>query len=322
MQAIRVHSVGEPGVMQLEQVDLPVVSAGTVRVQVEAIGVNFIDMYQRSGQYKMTVPFTPGQEAAGVVDTIGEGVTEFKQGDRVAYIGVPGAYAEYAVVPAQRLVHVPHGISSEQAAAVLLQGMTAHYLTHDTFPVQPGHFALVHAAAGGTGALLVQIAKRCGATVIGTVSTPEKAEIAREAGADHIILYTEQDFEAETKTLTGGVGVHVVYDSVGKDTFDKSLNVLRQRGSLILVGQSSGAVPPFDPQSLNPKGSLFLTRPTVGHHVTTRQELDLRSQYVFSGLASGWLKVRIDRTFPLAEAAAAHTVLSSRQTKGKVLLIP
>jgi NADPH2:quinone reductase len=293
-----------------------------VRVRIEAIGLNFIDIYQRSGLYKPALPFVPGQEAAGVVDAVGEGVTESAVGDRVAYCSVLGSYAEYAVVPSAKLVPVPDEVDTQTAAALLLQGMTAHYLTHDTFPLERTHTALIHAAAGGTGQLVVQIAKICGARIIGTVSTQEKASTVRRIGAHEVIIYTEQDFEAEVKRLTDGRGVDVVYDSVGRNTFDKSLNCLRPRGYLVLFGQSSGPVPPFDPQTLNGKGSLFLTRPTLGHYTATRDELLARASDLFRWVGQGELQISIGRTFPLAEAADAHRALDGRGTMGKVLLIP
>jgi NADPH2:quinone reductase len=322
MKAIRVHQFGGPEVLTYEDVPTPAPGAGEARVKLEAIGVNFIDTYQRTGAYKAALPFILGQEGAGIVDAVGPGVTEVKVGDRVAYASIMGAYAEYAIVPAARLVPVSDGVSSEQAAAVLLQGMTAHYLTHSTYPLKAGETALVHAAAGGLGLLTVQMAKMLGARVIGTTSTEEKARLAREAGADDIILYTQQDFEAETKRLTGGKGVDVVYDSVGKTTFDKSLNCLHPLGYMVLCGQSSGAVPPMDPQILNQKGSLFLTRPTLAHYIPTREKLLSRANDVLQWVRQGKLKVRIDKTFPLAEAGKAQEYLASRQSKGKVLLVP
>jgi NADPH2:quinone reductase len=293
-----------------------------VLVRVEAIGINFIDVYKRSGQYSGSLPFVPGEEAAGVVEAIGPDVEGVRVGDRVAYAFVQGAYAEYIVAPAARLVPVPPGLDSRQAAAAMLQGMTAHYLTHSTYPVQQGDSVLVHAAAGGAGLLVVQMAKRRGARVFGTVSTGAKAELAREAGADEVILYTQSDFEAEVKRLTDGRGLHAVYDSVGKTTFDKSLNCLRPRGYLVLFGQSSGAVDPLNPQTLNAKGSLFLTRPTLGHYIATREELLWRAGDVLGWIAAGELKLRIDSEFPLAQAADAHRRLESRATSGKLLLIP
>jgi NADPH2:quinone reductase len=291
-------------------------------VKIEAAGVNFIDIYHRIGRYQGNLPLTLGQEAAGTVDAVGPGVTEVKPGDRVVYASVQGAYAEYAGVPAWRLVPIPAEVDAQQAAAVMIQGMTAHYLTHSTYPLKVGETALVHAAGGGTGQLLTQIAKRCGARVIGTVSTDEKAALAKKAGADDVILYTQTDFEAEVKRLTNNRGVDVVYDSVGKDTFDKSLNCIRRRGTMVLFGQSSGSVPPLDPQTLNAKGSLYLTRPFLAHYTADRAELMGRVNDLFDWIKAGELKVHTDRTFPLTDAAGAHQYLGSRQSKGKVLLIP
>lgn len=322
MRAIRVQAYGEPSVMQLDEVSLPEPGAGEARVAIEAAGVNFIDTYQRSGQYKVPLPFTPGQEGAGTVTAVGPGVSEVKVGDRVAYASQLGSYASEAIVPVRMLVPVPAGMSMQQAAAVMLQGMTAHYLSHSTYPLKKGETALVHAAGGGVGQLLVQLAKRRGARVIGTVSTDEKAELARAAGADEIIFYTRVDFAEETRRLTDGRGVDVVYDSVGKTTFDQSLNALRPRGYLVLYGQSSGAVAAFDPQILNAKGGLFLTRPSLGHYTADRAELMERSGDLFRWISAGELTLRIDRTYPLVEAAAAHQYLADRQTRGKVLLIP
>lgn len=322
MRAVRIHEYGGLEVLRLEDVPLPEPGPGEARVKLQAIGVNFIDIYQRTGQYPLPLPLILGGEAAGVVDVLGPGVEDLRPGDRVAYASHQGAYAEYAVVPAWKLVRIPDSLDIQQAAAVMLQGMTAHYLTHSTYPLKPGETALVHAAAGGVGHLLVQMAKQRGARVIGTVSTEEKARLAREAGADEVILYTEVDFEAEVKRLTGGKGVDVVYDSVGKATFDKSLNCLRPRGMMVLFGQSSGRVPPFDPQILNVKGSLFLTRPSLGPYIANRAELLWRANDLFTWLTSGQLQVRIDQVFPLAEAAQAHRYLEERKTKGKVLLIP
>ncbi|HLE27791.1 MAG TPA: quinone oxidoreductase [Anaerolineales bacterium] len=322
MRAIRVHQYGGLEALKLEHLPAPEPGPGEARVKVEAIGVNFIDIYFRTGQYKGALPLTLGQEAAGAVDAVGPGVTEVKPGDRVAYASVPGAYAEYAVAPAWRLIPVPAEVDAQRAAAVMIQGMTAHYLTHSTYPLKPGETALVHAAGGGTGQLLTQIAKRLGARVIATASTEEKAQRARESGADEVILYTQADFEVEVKRLTNGAGVDVVYDSVGKTTFDKSLNCLRRRGYMVLYGQSSGAVPPMDPQTLNAKGSLYLTRPTLGHYTADRAELRQRANDILQWTKSGDLRVRIDKTFPLADAAEAHRYLGDRQTKGKVLLLP
>ncbi|MFQ5575810.1 MAG: quinone oxidoreductase [Anaerolineae bacterium] len=322
MKAIRIHQTGGPEALQLEEVPLPQPGAGEARVKIEAAGVNFIDIYHRTGLYALSLPATPGLEAAGVVDAVGPDVTSLHKGDRVAYSGSLGAYAEYAVVPEAKLVPVPPEIDLPVAAATMLQGMTAHYLTHSTYPLKAGETALVHAAAGGVGLLLVQLAKQAGATVIGTVSTEEKARLARQAGADHIIRYTESDFEAETKRLTDGRGVDVVYDSVGRDTFDKGLNVLRPRGTMVLFGQSSGPVPPFDLGLLNSKGSLFVTRPSLFHYVAERDELLWRAGDMFNALKAGRLTVRIDRTLPLPEAGQGHQLLAGRQTAGKVLLQP
>jgi NADPH2:quinone reductase len=322
MKLIRVHEFGGPEIMQLEDAPVPEPKPGTVRVKIEAIGLNFIDIYQRSGLSKPPLPFTPGQEAAGTVDAVGEGVKDFSVGDRVGYSFTLGAYAEYAVVPADKLVPIPDEVDTRLAAALLLQGMTAHYLTHDTFPLERTHTALIHAAAGGTGQLLVQVAKICGARVIGTVSTQEKASTAMRAGADEVINYAEQDFEAEVKRITEGRGVDVVYDSVGRNTFDKSINCLRPRGYLVLFGHSSGPVAPVDPLMLNTRGSLFLTRPSLGHYTATRVEILARASDLFRWVTQGELQVNIDRTYPLAQAADAHRALDGRTTQGKVLLIP
>ena len=322
MKAVRIHRHGEADVLTYEDVPLPEPGPGEVRVKVAAAGLNFIDIYQRRGWYTTPLPLTLGQEAAGVVDAVGAGVAEFKPGDRVAYAMVLGAYAEYAVVPVTRLAPVPAEISLELAAAVMLQGMTAHYLATTTYPLKPGDVALVHAGAGGVGQLLIQIAKRRGARVIATVGSVEKAELAKAAGADDVILYREQDFEMEVKRLTNGAGVHVNYDSVGKETFLKGLNVLRPRGYMVLYGQASGPVEPFDPQLLNQKGSLFLTRPSLGHYLLTREELLGRAGDLFRWMTAGELIVRIDRTFHLSEAADAHRYMEDRRTLGKVLLVP
>ena len=322
MKAIRVHSPGGPEALRYEDVPQPSPAAVQVLVKVEAVGVNYIDVYQRTGLYKVATPFTLGQEAAGVVTAVGSGVTDPKVGDRVAYTSILGAYAEYAVVPADRVVVLPDGVTARQAAAALLQGMTAHYLACTTYPLKAGDTCLVHAAAGGVGLLLCQIASRRGARVIGTVSTREKAALAREAGARDVILYTEQDFEAEVKRLTNGLGLHVVYDSVGKTTFEKGLNCLTRRGMMVLYGQSSGPIASFDPQVLSQKGSLFLTRPTLAHYITTRAELVARAGEVLSWVKSGTLKVRIEHEFSLAETAEAHRALEARKTTGKLLLIP
>src|SRR5512145_2114842 len=322
MKSVRVHQYGGLEVLKYEEVPVPEPGEGEARVRIEAIGVNFIDIYHRIGRYQGSLPLTLGQEAAGTVDAVGPKVTDVKPGDRVAYASVQGAYAEYAIVPAWRLVPIPTGVDAQHAAAAMIQGMTAHYLTHSTYPLKEGETALVHAAGGGTGQLLVQIARRRGARVIGTVSTEEKATLARQAGADEVILYTQTDFETEVKKLTNNIGVDVVYDSVGKDTFDKSLNCLRRRGYMVLYGASSGAVPPLDPQVLNAKGSIFLTRPFLAHYTADRAELLWRTNDLFRWIAAGELNVRIDKSFPLTEAAEAHRYLEGRQSKGKILLIP
>jgi NADPH:quinone reductase len=322
MKAVRVHKYGGPEVLTQEDIPLPEPKAGEARVKIEAAGVNFIDIYQRTGLYPLQTPFTLGTEGAGIVDAVGPNVTEVKKGERVGYASIPGSYAEYAIVPAARLVPIPPNIDARTAAALMLQGMTAHYLTHSTYPLKKGETALLHAAAGGVGLLLIQIAKQLGATVIGTVSTEAKAKLAKEMGADHLILYTQSDFLAEVKKLTDGRGVNVVYDSVGQTTFDKSLDCLRPRGYLVLFGQSSGPVPPFDPGKLAAKGSLFLTRPSLPHYTLERSELLQRANDVFNWTATGKLKVRIDKTFPLAEAAEAHRQLEGRKTAGKIILLP
>ncbi len=322
MRAIQIQSFGGPEVLAYAEVTPPEPQAGEVRVAVEAAGVNFIDVYMRTGAYPGELPRILGQEVAGVVDVVGEGVAELKTGDRVATASATGGYADYVVAPVAKLVPIPDQVDSATAAAVMTQGMTAHYLSHGSYPIKEGDTVLVHAAAGGVGLLLCQMAKRLGARVIGTVSTEEKAALAREAGADEVILYMKQDFVAETKRITGGKGVHAVYDSVGKTTFDGSLDVLRPRGYLVLFGQSSGAVPPVNPQVLNSKGSLFLTRPTLGHYTADRAELLLRAGDVFNWIKVGELSVRIDRTYPLADASDAHRALEGRETSGKVLLKP
>ena len=322
MKAIQIHETGGPEVLRLVELPIPQPGPGQVLMRVEATGVNFIEIYFRKGTYKAVLPFTPGLEAAGTVEELGPGVTGFSAGDTVASANVLGSYAEYALVPAAQLVKTPPGITHEQAASAMLQGMTAHYLTHSTFPLKAGDTALVHAGAGGMGLLLTQIAARIGARVITTVSTAEKAELSREAGASDVILYTEQDFEAEVKRLTGGKGVDVVYDSVGKTTFDKSLNCLRPRGLMALFGASSGPVPPFDPIQLNSKGSLFVTRPTLWHYVSTRSELEWRSGDILGWVAKGELKLRMDHQYPLADAGQAQSDLEARKTTGKILLEP
>jgi NADPH:quinone reductase len=324
MKAVRVHDFGGPEVLKLEELPIPQPGPGQALVKIEASGVNFIDVYHRTGLYPASLPRLMGVEGAGVVEAVGPEATEVQAGDRVAYAftGAPGAYGEYALVPAARLVTLPHTVDSRTAAAAMLQGMTAHYLTRSTYPLTKGDSCLIHAAAGGVGLLLCQMAKRLGARVFATVSTEEKARLAQEAGADVAIRYTEQDFEAEVKRLTDGKGVQVVYDSVAKDTFEKSLNCLAPRGYLVLYGQSSGPVPPFDPNQLSAKGSLFLTRPTLHHYTSTREELLTRAHDVLNQISTGTLTLRISATFPLAEAAEAHRQLEGRKTTGKVLLIP
>jgi NADPH:quinone reductase len=322
MKAIQVTKPGGPEVLQV--VDLPVPQPGPheVVVKVAAAGVNFIDVYHREGRYKAPLPFVIGQEGAGTVSAIGAEVKDVKVGDRVAWTSVMGSYAEYAAVPADRVVPIPAGVSEQQAAAAMLQGMTAQYLSHDTYPLKKGETALVQAAAGGVGLLLTQMAHNIGARVIGTTSTEEKAKLARQAGADEVILYTQTDFEAETKRLTANKGVDVVYDSVGKTTFEKGLNLLRPRGMMVLFGGSSGAVPPFDLIQLSQKGSLYVTRPTLVNYIATREELVARSSAVFGMIAVGKLKLRIEHKYPLAQAEQAHRDLEGRKTTGKILLVP
>jgi NADPH:quinone reductase len=322
MKAIRIHQTGGPEVLRWEDTEDPRPGPGEAVVRLEAVGLNFIEVYQRTGLYRSSLPFTPGGEGAGKVVAVGDGVTTVRPGDRVASTNFTGAYAELARVPAARLVPIPGSIDTRVAAAALLQGVTAHYLAVSTYPLTAGTWCLIHAAAGGVGLLLCQIARARGAHVIGTVSTPAKADLARKAGADHIVLYTQQDFVAETRRLTGDRGVSVVYDSVGRTTFEGSLACLAPRGMLVLFGQSSGPVAPVDPQVLNAKGSLFLTRPTISHYTATREELLARAQDLFNWIQEGKLEVRIDRTFPLSDAAAAHQALEGRETTGKVLLIP
>lgn len=322
MKAVRIETNGGPEVLRLVELPTPKPGPGQVLVGIEAVGVNFIDTYQRSGLYQLPLPAVLGQEGAGRVVSLGADVKTLKVGDWVAFAHVMGAYADSVVIAADRLVPVPDAVTSRVAAAVLLQGMTVQYLVTDTFGLKPGHTCLIHAAAGGVGLLLVQVAKLKGATVIGTVSTPEKAELARGAGADHVINYVEQDFESAVRQLTGGRGVQVVYDSVGKTTFAKSLNVLAPRGMLVTFGQSSGAIPPFDPLLLSQRGSLFLTRPVLGHYIATRDDLLARANETLGWVADGRLKVRIDSEYPLAAVADAHRRLESRQSAGKILLIP
>jgi NADPH2:quinone reductase len=308
--------------MKLEELPTPQPGPGQALVRIEAAGVNFIDVYQRTGAYKNPLPYSLGLEGAGVVEAVGAGVTTVRTGDRAAWTGVPGSYATHNVVPADRLVALPAGVDARAGASAMLQGMTAHYLAHSTYPLKSGDACLIHAAAGGVGLLLCQMARRAGARVIGTVSTEEKAKLAREAGAQDVILYTGQDFEAEVKRLTGGKGLQVVYDSVGRDTFEKGFNCLASRGYMVLYGASSGPVAPLDPQVLNAKGSLFLTRPSLFHYIATRDDLVRRAGDVLGWIQKGELKLRIGATFPLAEAAQAHRDLEGRRTTGKVLLIP
>jgi NADPH2:quinone reductase len=322
MKAIQINSVGGPEVLQVTELPIPEPGTGQVLIRVEAVGVNFVEIYFRKGIYKATLPFTPGSEAAGTVEKLGPGVTGFEEGDSVASVSVLGSYAEYALVPAAQLIKVPSRLTPEQAAAAMLQGMTAHYLAFSTFTLKAGETALVHAGAGGVGLLLTQIASRLGAKVITTVSTKETAALSREAGASEVILYTEQDFEAEVKSFTGGKGVDVVYDSVGKTTFDMSLNCLRPRGMLVLFGASSGPVPPFDLIQLSGKGSLYVTRPTLWHYIATHAELEWRAGKILDWAATGELKLRTEHMYPLAEAAQAHIDLEARKTTGKILLEP
>jgi NADPH2:quinone reductase len=322
MKAIQMHKTGGPEVLQLADLPIPVPGPGQVLIKVAATGVNFIETYVREGRYKAPLPLTPGTEASGVIEAVGEGVESFWAGDRVASVAVQGSYAEYALVPASALVKVPAHVDLKLAAAAILQGMTAHYLVHSTYPNKKGETALVHAAAGGTGRLLVQMAHHIGARVVATVSTEEKAELARSAGADEVIRYTEVDFETETKRLTDGRGVDVVYDSVGKSTFEKSLNCLRPRGMMVLFGGSSGAVPPYDLIQLSTHGSLYITRPTLKDYIATPDDLRHRAGDVFRWIDEGKLDVRVPHIYPLADAAKAQVDLTSRNTTGKLLLIP
>ncbi len=321
MHAIQVKRTGGREVLEYVEIDRPQPKNDEALVRLEAIGVNFVDVYHRTGLYKLDLPLIPGSEGAGVVEDVGPDVKDVRKGDRVAYAMSVGSYAEYAVVPAWKLVPIPTTVDVRSAAAAMLQGMTAHYLATSTYPLKQGDLALVHAAAGGVGGLLIQIAKMRGARVFGTVSTEEKARIAREAGADEVINYEENDFEPEVMRLSGGKGVNVVYDSVGKTTFDKSLNCVARRGLLALFGQSSGPVPPLDPARLA-KNGIFLTRPGLAHYIVDRQELLWRSGEMFTWIAQGRLKLRIDRELPLREAGEAHRLLESRETKGKLLLVP
>lgn len=322
MKAIVVSQTGGPEVLKYKDIPKPESQPNEALVEIKAIGVNFIDVYLREGRYPSKLPFTVGQEAAGIVSAVGGEVKSLRPGDRVAYRTGQGSYAEYAAVPADLLVKLPDSISFEQGAALMLQGMTAHYLVKSTYPLKPGETALIHAAAGGVGQLLVQMAKMIGAEVIATAGSEEKAAIAKGLGADHVIIYTKQDFEAETKRISGGKGVHVVYDSVGKTTFEAGLNLLRPRGYMVLFGGSSGAVPPFDLIKLSQKGSLFVTRPTLGHYVATREELEWRAGEVMNWVASGKLKISVAHRYKLSEAEQAHRDLEARKTTGKVLLIP
>ncbi len=322
MKAIRIHQLGGAEVLHLEEIPVPEPAATEVLIQVAASGVNFIDVYYRTGLYHVTLPFTPGNEAAGVVAAVGEKVTDLQPGQRVAFAMTLGGYAEYVVVPAWRVVALPDALAFEVGAAVMLQGMTAHYLTHTVYPLKAGDTCLVHAAAGGIGMLLVQMAAQRGARVIGTVSTEAKAALARAAGASEVILYTQQDFEQEVKRLTAGRGVDVVYDAVGRTTWEKSMNCLRPRGYLVFFGQASGAVPPIDPLALSARGSLFMTRATLTHYTATREELLWRANDVLNAVMQGKLTVHIHRILPLAEARRAHELLESRQTTGKLLLRP
>jgi NADPH2:quinone reductase len=322
MKAIQVSQTGGPEALALVDLPVPKPKPNEAVVQIKAAGVNFIDVYFREGRYPAQLPFINGQEGAGIVTDAGSEVTTVRPGDRVAYTGALGSYAEYAAVPASRLIKIPDELSFEQAAAAMLQGMTAHYLLHSTYKLQAGETALIHAAAGGVGLLLVQMAKKLGARVIATAGTKEKAQLARDAGADECIVYTETDFETETRRLTDDKGVNVIYDGVGKATFDKDLNVLLPRGYLVLFGGASGAVPPFDLIKLSQKGSLYVTRPTLAHYTATRDELEWRANNVLRWSAAGELKLRIHKTYPLAEAAQAHRDLEGRRTTGKLLLLP
>src|SRR6202158_1270587 len=322
MQAMQVQTPGGPEVLTLVDLPIPKPKASEVVIKISAAGVNFIDVYVREGRYSTPLPFVNGQEAAGTVSDVGSEVKSLKSGDRVAYTSILGSYADFAAVPANRAVKIPQGLTDQQAAAAMLQGMTAHYLVNSTYPLKKGETTLIHAAAGGVGLLLVQMAKNIGARVIGTAGNEEKAKLAREAGADEVILYAQQDFEVETKRLTDGKGVHVIYDGVGKTTFDKDLNVLRPRGCLVLFGASSGAVPPFDLAKLGQKGSLFITRPTLAHYIASHEELQYRATDVLTMIATGKLKLRIEHIYPLMEAQQAHRDLEARKTTGKLLLIP
>jgi NADPH2:quinone reductase len=322
MKAVRVNEFGGPEVLSVEDIEAPTAAEGEALIKIEAAGINFIDTYQRSGLYQIPLPSTLGLEAAGTVEAVGPGVNRFKVGDRVAYTNVAGAYADYAAVPEDKLVSLPEGVSFAQGAAAMLQGCTAHYLCQSTYKVKAGDRCLVHAAAGGVGLLLIQMIKMLGGTVIGTCSTEAKADLARQAGADEVILYSEQDFEAEVKRITAGEGVNVAYDSVGKATFEKSIDCLSRFGYMVLYGNASGPVTEFNPATLGPKGSLFLTRPTLFDYLASREDLDWRSGDLFNWIAEGKLNLRLEHFFPLAEARAAHEALEGRKTTGKVILTP
>jgi len=322
MLAIRIHEIGGPEKLRADDIPVPAPGPGDVRIRVEAAGLNFIDTYQRSGLYAVALPFTLGAEVGGVVSAVGAGVTEFSVGDRVATAKASGGYAAEALAPAAQVVRIPNGVTTQTAAALMLQGLTAHYLAIDTFPMKPGHTALIHAAAGGVGLLLVQLAKRAGARVIATVGSDEKVALARGAGADEVVVYTRDNFTTAARACTGGLGVDVVYDAVGKDTFSGSIDSLRARGMFVSFGNASGPVPPFAPLLLSQKGSLYFTRPTLLHYTETTAELRGRADDLFGAVLSGALQVRIGATFPLSEAAAAHRALKGRGTTGKVLLLP
>jgi NADPH:quinone reductase len=322
MRAVRIHETGGPEVLRVDQIDLPEPDDGEVLVRVDHAGLNFLDTYQRSGAYPMDLPFTAGNEGAGEIVSVGDGVTAWDEGDAVAFVGVTGTYAEYIAAPADRCVRVPAGVGTRLAAAASLQGMTAHYLAHSTYVLDEGDIVLIYAAAGGVGHLLVQIAKLRGATVLATASTEEKAELSRATGADEVILYRDVSVPEAVAELTEGVGVDVVYDSIGADTFAASLDCLRTRGYLVLYGQSSGPVDPMDPQVLNRKGSLFLTRPSLAHYIARREELEWRARDLYGWIASGQVAVRIDREFALEDAAEAHRYMEAGATSGKVLITP
>jgi NADPH2:quinone reductase len=322
MKCIRIHEVGGPEVLRYEDLPEPVPGPGEAVVKIEAAGVNFIDIYFRTGLYKTELPFTNGQEGAGTVVAVADDVDTLQPGDRVAYTGIHGSYAEFAAVPAARLVKVPDGVDTQTAAAAMLQGMTVHYLTHSTFHLKVGHTALIHAAAGGVGKILIQVAKMLGVRTIGTCSTEEKAAVARSVGADEVILYNDEDFVAEVKRITDGAGVDVVYDSVGKATWEGSMNCLKPRGMVVFFGNASGPVPAIEPLTLTAKGSIFITRPSLFHHIATREELEWRAADLFSWIRSGKVRIEPGETHPLADAAKAQTRLAGRLTTGKILLLP